>query len=98
MTPAFRSTGAGGAQVGSPHISSLTIFQWPGVHAVGVDLSAPVSGSGSQHSLDMHFVFIAGGRVETLLTGASVGQPFPLLVTAKAAYDIEQRVAANSVG
>lgn len=95
-----RSTGSlpPGTHLGTPQTSALTIEPVPGAKAVGLEIKVPVIAAAATYPIDLHVVFIGGGRLSTTLMGIAVGHPFPALVTAEAAYQIEKRVAAPGSG
>jgi len=84
-----------GATFGTLTISPLTLPQGHNVTAAGVDVSVPVTYPGGQTTVDVGFVLVAGGTVETTLVTYAAGGTFPSALSRSLAADLEDDVAAS---
>jgi len=72
----------GGVTLGTPQVQPLSLPQTPGVHAVGIDLTIPITSAAGTVPTQFGFVLTGGGRVEaTLITFAAATAFAPSLTT-----------------
>lgn len=84
-----------GATYGSAHAVALALPKWAGVHAAGVDLVIPIDYDGSSTTVDLGFVFVTGGRVESTLVTYSASA-FPDTLSQSLAATLEEGIASHS--
>jgi hypothetical protein len=88
------SAHAVGVSAGQTSVASLPLPKWAGIRATGVDLDLPLDIRGTATSVQLGFVFVTGGRVESTLVTFGT-QSFPENVSRALAAVLEEEIATS---
>lgn len=91
------SAHAAGVSAGQATVASLPLPKWAGIRATGVDLDLPLDIRGTATSVQLGFVFVTGGRVETTLVTFGT-QSFPEGIARALAAVLEEEIATSEGG
>ncbi len=83
---------------GTPQVRPFAVPQSAVVAAAGVDLDIPVSQDATDVEVDLQFVLVDGGRVESSLFSMAIGRPMTDRLTRSLIADLEHQVAALGSG
>jgi hypothetical protein len=90
------ASGSGSALVpGAAKVVELPLPKWSGVHATGVDVSLPLQFHGSETTVELGFVFVTGGRIESTLLTFSTTQ-FPADLIRALVATLEEQIASHT--
>lgn len=96
----FNSLGSGaGANMGAPHVAPLTSLpEIGGVRAVGVELTLSATFAGQSATVQLGFVLVGGGRIESTLVTFAGDSNFPLATTRAMTATLERHIVQLGAG
>ena len=96
----FNSLGSGaGANMGAPHVAPLTSLpEIGGVRAVGVELTLTATFAGQSAAVQLGFVLVGGGRIESTLVTFAGDSNFPLATTRAMTATLERHIVQLGAG
>jgi len=94
----MRSSAGNGMTIGSPTVTSLSLPRRDGIVAAGTKISIPLGQNGVTVDVELDFVLVGAGRVESAVITFAVPGPFPAGLTSSVTGALEGRMVSESSG